>query len=635
VISGKTDPANPLFTRGGSFWTNDSIPLLELPPDQDPRHHPLNQCMHYGYASMALVPIRDKEEVVGLIHINDHRKGRFSIADIQQLEGIAAHIGEALVRKRSEEHVRGLLEESDRARLVLLGILDDETRVRADFRRLAMAIDQTTEAVMVTDTHGLIQYVNPAFEVVTGYTLSEVVGQNPRILKSGQHSAAFYHEMWGTISSGNVWKGRLLNRKKNGAIYTEEATIAPVRDGAGGITNYVSVRRDITENLSMHAQLEQSQKMESVGRLAGGVAHDFNNILQSILGTVQLAIEQPGIIQQARLDLEEIQSSARRAAALTRQLLAFASKQVIAPQNIDLNKLIPGMLSMLNRIIGENINLVWTPGDGLWPVWVDPSQIDQILANLLVNARDAIEDVGAVHITTENVCVDEITALQHEGFTAGDYVLLMVSDTGHGMDAATLARIFEPFFTTKEVGKGTGLGLATVYGIVRQNKGRVAVYSEPGKGTTFRIYLQRYSGTANTPVDLPDPKVVRGSETILLVEDDTSILNMVERTLRGLGYNVLAAATPQVALRTADEYAGEIQLLLTDVIMPGMNGNELAKQITARRSNLHCIFMSGFPAELIAKQGVLVEGVKFLQKPFVLEKLAAKIREALAEATPA
>ena len=508
--------------------------------------------------------------------------------------------------------------------------ITERRRTAESHVRLATAVEQAAEAIMITDTNATIFYVNPAFEKITGYTREEAIGQNPRILSSGRQDAAFYRDLWETLLGGNVWQGRFVNRKKNGALYTEEATISPVRDAAGAIINYVAVKRDITEDLNLQAQLTQAQKMESVGRLAGGVAHDFNNILQVILGNAQLAVEQAGHGDPVRIDLEEIQGAAQRAADLTRQLLAFASKQVITPQTLDFNETVEGMLKMLRRLIGENIELVWTPRAGLWPIRMDPSQIDQILANLCVNARDAIDGVGTVHIATENVHVDELQLARHEEFLPGDYVVLLVSDTGGGMDKETQARIFEPFFTTKAVGKGTGLGLATVFGIVRQNHGHIGVYSEPGQGTTFRIHLPRYLGAdAAQLVEGPATPAARGCETVLLVEDDAAILNMSGRMLRGLGYTVLAAATPEAALRMAEEHAGEIHLLMTDVVMPGMNGRELAEQLKARRPNLKSLFMSGFTADVISIHGVLDEGVQFIQKPFSMEDLAAKLREAL------
>ncbi len=634
VIMGQTDPANPLFTQGGSFWTNDPFSSHDFPADQDPRLHPRNQCMHQGYTSFALVPIRTKDQIVGLLQLSDHREGCFSLVAIEQLEGIAAHIGEMLMRKQAEEQVRVLLEESTQARLTLLGILEDQTRTEADLKRLATAIEQAAEVVVVMDVRGLIQYVNPAFEAVTGYTRAESIGQDPRmLLESGQQDEAFFRTLWETISSGKTWQGRFVNRRKNGAFYTEEATISPVRDATGRIANYVAVKRDITEDLSLQAQLTQAQKMESAGRLAGGVAHDFNNILQTILGNAELAAARTDPADPIRADLEEIQGASRRAADLTRQLLAFASKQTIAPRTLNLNDAVEGMLKMLRRLIAENIELVWAPHVGLWPIRMDPSQIDQILANLSVNARDAIDGIGAVHIATENTRMDELQAAQHDGLLPGDYVMLTVSDTGCGMDKETLNKIFEPFYTTKATGKGTGLGLATVYGIVRQNHGHIGVYSEPGHGTTFRIHLPRDMDADATHLEQRSaPPAARGCETVLLVEDDAAILNMSSRMLRELGYTVLAAGAPEAALHIAQEHTGELQLLVTDVIMPGMNGRALAERLQARYPQLKCMFMSGYAASVITHHGVLEQGFHFLAKPFSRDELARKVREVLEQA---
>jgi two-component system cell cycle sensor histidine kinase/response regulator CckA len=395
--------------------------------------------------------------------------------------------------------------------------------------------------------------------------------------------------------------------------------------------------RDITarlkaeeERVALEAQLQQAQKMEAVGRLAGGVAHDFNNMLGVILGHAEMAIEQVDPAQPLHADLTEIQKAAERSADLTRQLLAVARRQTVAPRVLDLNETVVGMLNMLERLIGEDIDLSWQPGVGLWPVKVDPSQIDQILANLCVNARDAIADVGRIAIKTGNVAVDEGHCARHPDFVPGEYVRIAVTDDGCGMDVDTLAHLFEPFFTSKDVGQGTGLGLATVYGIVKQNRGFIDVESEPGRGSTFTIYLPRQQGKADhIGTDRPMAPAALGHETILLVEDEPAILRMTARMLERQGYTVLAAGTPGGAIRLAQEHPGEIQLLLTDVVMPGMNGRDLSKNLLSLFPRLTCLFMSGYTADIIAQHGVLDIGVFFIQKPFSLRDLAAKVREAL------
>jgi CheY-like chemotaxis protein len=370
--------------------------------------------------------------------------------------------------------------------------------------------------------------------------------------------------------------------------------------------------------------------MEAVGRLAGGVAHDFNNMLGIILGHTEMVLDQLEPTDPLSADLREIRKAAERSANLTRQLLAFARKQTVAPKVLDLNEAVQGMLNMLRRLIGEDIDLSWLPGADVWPVKVDPSQIDQILANLCVNARDAIADVGKLTIETENVAFDEAYCARHGGFVPGKYVLLAVSDNGSGMDEETQNRLFEPFFTTKELGKGTGLGLATVYGIVKQNNGFINVYSEPCHGTSFKIYIPRHAGQPVEDRKASTAEIPKGrGETVLLVEDEPAILNMTTKMLERQGYTVLAASAPGEALRLAEEHSGEIHLLMTDVVMPEMNGRDLAQNLFSLHPNLKALFMSGYTANVIAHHGVLDEGVDFIQKPFSVKTLAEKVREVL------
>jgi signal transduction histidine kinase/CheY-like chemotaxis protein len=398
---------------------------------------------------------------------------------------------------------------------------------------------------------------------------------------------------------------------------------------------YVAVLYDITERkraeedqAKLEGQLQQSQKMESVGRL-GGVAHDFNNMLGVILGHVELAMEAVDSAHPIFADLCEIQKAGRRSAELTNQLLAFARKQTVAPKVLDLNQTVASMLKMLQRLIGEDIDLAWLPNTSLWSVKADPSQIDQILANLCVNARDAIADTGKVTIETGNKVFDEDYCARHAGYVPGDYVRLAVSDDGCGMDKETQLHLFEPFFTTKPVGQGTGLGLATVYGIVKQNNGFLNLYSEPGHGTTFRIYLPRHVDAAVAVEEGQEKPATRGSETILVVEDEPAILSLTKTMLERLGYQVLAASTPVEAIRMAAEYSGQIHLLMTDVVMPEMNGRDLASKLSSTFPHLKKLYMSGYTANVIAHHGVLDEGVLFIQKPFSQNDLARWIRAAL------
>jgi PAS domain S-box-containing protein len=384
------------------------------------------------------------------------------------------------------------------------------------------------------------------------------------------------------------------------------------------------------ERERLQAQLLQAQKMEAVGRLAGGVAHDFNNTLTTILGYAGLALQETGPESPLREGLSEIRRAGERSAELVRRLLAFARRQTIAPQVVDLNELVEGTLKLLKRMVGEDIDLVWRPEAGLWPVRMDPSQVDQILANLCVNARDAISGVGKVTIETKNAVFDPAYCSGHAGFVPGEYAMLAVSDDGCGMDEDVRLHLFEPFFTTKEVGKGTGLGLPTVYGIVKQNDGFINVYSEPGRGATFRIYLPRHGGGAVEGRREEAEEVPRGrGETILVVEDETSVLRLTQRVLTELGYRVLVASTPGEALAAAEGHPGEIDLLITDVVMPDMNGRELADRLRAVCPGIGSLFMSGYTAEVISRHGVLEEGVHFVEKPFTPQMLGRKVREAL------
>jgi two-component system, cell cycle sensor histidine kinase and response regulator CckA len=433
-----------------------------------------------------------------------------------------------------------------------------------------------------------------------------------------------------TFDTGSAHAATHTHEDTSGAPRYVELKSYPIVDASGAIVSVVETISDVTEKRKLQEQLAQSQKMESIARLAGGVAHDFNNMLGVIMGRTELAMGQVNPSHPLFADLEEVHKAAQRSARLTRQLLAFARKQTVAPCVLDLNETVAGMLKMLRPLIGEDIDLDWRPGDGVWPIKMDPSQIDQILANLCVNARDAIAGVGRIRIETGTVAFDRVDYARNAELVPGQYALLTVSDDGCGMHPKTINNIFEPFFTTKEIGKGTGLGLATVYGIVKQNDGLIHVYSEPGRGTTFKIYLPRHAAEA-APAQ-PQERAAPGPgghETILLVEDEPSILNMAKLMLEKLGYRVLSAATPGEAVHLANTRAGHIHLLIVDVIMPEMNGPDLAKQVVSLYPQIACLFMSGYSGDIVAHRGVLAENVHFIQKPFSIQDLAAKVREVL------
>lgn len=387
---------------------------------------------------------------------------------------------------------------------------------------------------------------------------------------------------------------------------------------------------DLTERKQLETQLLQAQKMESVGRLAGGVAHDFNNMLSVIIGNTEMAMNKMRPSEPLYKTLQDVLNAGLRSADLTRQLLAFARQQTISPKILDLNDTLAGMLKMLQRLIGENIDLGWHPGHNLWQVKIDPSQVDQLLANLAVNARDAIHQSGRITIETSNVICDDVYCADRPECVPGDYVMLAVSDNGYGMSKETLTMIFEPFFTTNKEGQGTGLGLATVYGIVKQNNGFINVYSEPGVGTTFKIYLPRNTEHDDAPEDKKiETDLPGGNETILIVEDEITVLSLTQAMLEALGYNVLAAGNKDLAFHLVQNHAGAIDLLLTDIVMPDINGKELAERMAHLKPGMKCLYMSGYTADVIARQGILEEGIHFISKPFSLRDLANKIRAVL------
>ncbi len=504
-------------------------------------------------------------------------------------------------------------------------------------KRLALVWETSADGMRLTDEAGTTVQVNGAYCRMVGKTRQELEGHPFSVIfreEDAGPALTDYRESFArrTLpfrqeSAALLWDGRKVWFDSSSALL-EHADSPPL---------LLSQFRDVSERKlaedekeKLQDQLLQARKTESIGRLAGGVAHDFNNMLQVILGNTSLALQETPPESRVHEELCEIQRSAERSAELTRQLLAFARKQAVSPKVLNLNNTVSGLIKMLQRLIGENLQLAWSPGGNVWPVKIDPAQIDQVLVNLCVNARDAMPGVGRISIETANVHLDETYVRTHPECVPGDYVMLVVSDTGPGLDPQAREHLFEPFFTTKELGKGTGLGLATVFGIVKQNLGLINVYSESGKGTTFKIYLPRTEGTAVSAHEASvTPSLPNGSETVLLVEDEEQILNLGKRILQQRGYQVLAAQSPKEALELARKYAGRIDLLITDVVMPGMNGKELRRQIDVIQPGIRCIYVSGYTAEVIAHDGLLEGDVHFLQKPFTLRTLTEKIRETL------
>ena len=513
-----------------------------------------------------------------------------------------------------------------------------EERLRENQSRFRTLLDTIPDLIWLKDANGVYLACNATFGRFFGATETDIVGKTDFDFVD-KELADFFREhdskaMAATGPSSNEEWVTFADDGHSALLYT---TKIPVYEAGGSLIGVLGVGRDITdlkhaqeEKIKLESQLQQAQKMESVGRLAGGVAHDFNNMLTVILGNAELGLMHLGPTNPVCTNLKEIKASAERSADLTRQLLAFARKQTVVPKVIDLNDTISGMLNMLQRLIGEDIQLIWQPAPDPCLVKVDPSQIDQILANLCINARDAIEDIGQITIEIGNCSIDADYCAAIPEATPGEYVRLTVSDDGSGMDKETISHIFEPFYTTKELGKGTGLGLATVYGAIKQNNGFVNIYSEPKKGTTFSLYFPRYVGQKTMQQTeggtVPAP---RGQETILLVEDEPAILNMTAMMLERQGYTVLKAGTPGEASRLAREQIGEIHLLMTDVIMPEMNGRNLARNILTIYPRIKRLFMSGYTADVIAHHGVLDDDVHFIQKPFSLPAMALVVRKVL------
>ncbi|MBZ4671849.1 MAG: multi-sensor hybrid histidine kinase [Deferribacteraceae bacterium] len=471
---------------------------------------------------------------------------------------------------------------------------------------------------------------------MTGYEREELIGNNPRILKSGKQDQKFYEDMWNTLLSGKSFTSEIVNKKKNGELYFENAIITPIVDNHGKVFKIVAVKEDITEKKQLQEQLNQTQKLDSIGQLAGGVAHDFNNILSAIMGYVELAKLQIDNKNALPAYLDNIMAATERAANLTEKLLIFARKKPTVVENINIADVINSFENMLKRLIGEEIELIINKGENISFVKGNKGQIEQILLNLCINAKDAINGIGKIIINVENVFIDEQYCKTHSGFTPGNFVCLSVTDNGCGMDKALIKNIFEPFFTTKEVGKGTGLGLSTVYGIVKQHNGFINVYSELGVGTTFRIYFPAIEKEGEENKQKHTEKFVFGMKAekaanILLVEDDEILNEAFKDTLNKIGYNVFPATSPEDALDIVRENGKNIDLIITDVIMPGMSGRALVDTIRDYLPDIKVIFMSGYNEELVSERGIFVEEVKFLQKPFTLNQLVSIIFETLSD----
>ncbi len=517
-----------------------------------------------------------------------------------------------------------------RGEAYLQAIVRDVTKrkhTEEELRRLSVAIEQAAEEIIITDAEGVIQYVNPAFENITGYARQEAIGQTPRLVKSGVHDGAFYESLWDTIRNGNIWKGQITNRRKDGALIQEDAIISPLMSSSDGITGYISLKRDITEEVRLHSQLRQAQKMESVGTLAGGIAHDFNNILTALIGyatIVQMKMEKDSPLLPY---IDQVLSASRKAADLTRSLLTFSRQQPITLTPLDLNDAIRATEKLLKRLLTEDIELSTSFTREGTVVMADRSQIDQILFNMATNARDAMPKGGVLAIGTDLVDMDR-RFIRTFGFgEPGRYVLIYVSDTGAGMDAATREKIFEPFFTTKELGRGTGLGLATVYGIVKQHNGYITVDSQPKRGTTFHIYLPAVDLAASRQ-ERQVPPVHRGDELILIAEDDAEVRRFMRVALKQYGYRIIEAVDGEEAVSSFRDHGG-IGLVILDSVMPKRNGREAYEEIRRIDPHARVLFMSGYTRDIVLDKGVEEGKFDFIAKPLLIEKLLTKIREIL------
>jgi PAS domain S-box-containing protein len=588
--------------RTSGFWKGEATLLNREQPDVGPKFVSFGESSRRS-ASLIHAPLLAGGEVVGVLTIQSYSPFMFDEGDRDLLAEIANLASPALERCRAE----------------------------ADNLRLAETIRQANDVVLIMGTDWRIKYVNPAFETSTGYTLAESLNRLPReLLDGGDHGDEFYREIEQLLESGRAWSGHLVSRHKDGSRIDEEATVSPIRDSSGRIINYIGVKRDVSREMLLQEELRQAQKMEAIGLLAGGVAHDFNNLLQIILGNSHLMQQQlqPGSAMASELD--SVLRAAKRGASLTRQLLAFSRKQLLEPRVVNPNSAVANIESLIRRLIGEDVelHLVLDPRAGC--ILVDPGQLDSVLMNLSINARDAMQEGGVLTIRTANVDVSSGDAEKSPGMKPGNFVRITVTDTGCGMDEQTRQRVFEPFFTTKKSGEGTGLGLSMVYGIVKQSNGYVYVESRPGAGASFHVYLSRVS----SPLVAEDrsgeePAGEPGWETILVVEDDVDVRKLMCGFLRANGYTVLEARNGFDGLRAAEHHNGPIHLLLTDIVMPRMGGAELARQFRAIHPDTRVLYVSGYTDNAMVRQALADSGGAFVQKPVSPDVLSDKVRETL------
>ncbi len=525
------------------------------------------------------------------------------------------------------------LEEDNR---LLQTQIAEQKEAQESLQLLGSAVTQSKDSILITEAEleapgPKIVFVNPAFTKMTGYTAEEALGKTPRILQGPRTDKAVLNRLLKNLHEGEVFEGETVNYRKNGEELEIEWQIAPIRNAAGTITHFVGIQRDIKERKTHEARLFQSQKMETIGRLAGGFAHEFNSIMTAIIGQSEMILGDLSQGTPAVNRAMEIRHAADRAAILTRQLLAYGRRQILQPEILDLNKILMEMTETLQHLMGKEVEVQIIPNPELKAVKIDPGQMEQVLLNMAINAADAMPNGGKFLLETSNVTLDEAYVRPFAGLKSGDYVMLAISDTGFGMSEEVKARVFEPFFSTKGVGEGTGLGLSACYGILRQSHGHISVYSEVARGSTFKIYLPQVEQPAKTSTSrLKSRTLPRGTETILLAEDDPSLLNMAADLLKRQGYTVLTAVDGVAALNLKHQRdIGHIDLLLTDVVMPHMSGKELADRIRAIYPRTKILFTSAYTESVIVHQGILTDGLTLLQKPYTPSTLANKVRELL------
>jgi len=572
----------------------------------DPHLAPIYELVcRRGTASLLILPLFIRGVLAGSLWLQSEEPRPFSLEEVDIAQRVAEQISGGLSRARLEETQR----------------------------RLSAAVEQAAEGVMITDAEGSILYANSTFERMTGLARSEIVGRSSGNVRARLAPASSGREMWNTISTGHVWQGRVATRKPGGDPYTIDATVSPVRDDAGTIVNYIATLRDVSREVQLEEHFRRTQKMEALGQLAGGVAHDFNNLLTVIQLSSRLLELQVGPEDSVWKNVQRIREAGERGGNLTRQLLSFSRREMIRPQVVNLSEAVRDLSKMLQRLVREDISLEMDLSDDLWMVKIDPSQVDQVIMNLAVNASDAMPHGGTLTLRTANAVLDGAYAADNPDVQPGDYVLLEACDTGVGMDEQVKAHLFEPFFTTKEPGKGTGLGLATVFGIVTQNHGHIRVNSQVGEGTDFEIYIPRATETVEPQLAIDGAAFAEAptERTILLVEDDPDVRDLSAQLLSAHGYAVLTAEDGLDGLCVSQEFDGPIHLLLTDIVMPHMSGPELAGRMKDHRPEMRVLFASGYTRDIIAHHAVTGSGDTFIRKPFSEARLIQKVQALLGD----